>query len=310
MPVQEGPGLRIVSATADDRTATAAASDSTSRRVAGAGLGLRRGLMDALMADAPAEVDFMEIAPENWIRVGGRLGRKLRFFTERYPFMLHGLSLSLGGPSPLDENLLRDIKAFMDEHGIESYSEHLSACSDDGHLYDLMPIPFTAEAVGWVAGRIRRAQDILERRLAIENVSYYAPLDTALSEIDFTLAVLDEADCDLLLDVNNVVVNAINHRYDARAFIDAMPAGRVRYLHIAGHHVEAEDLRIDTHGSAVGDAAWSLLAHAYERFGPLPTLLERDFNFPPLGELLAEVRQIRALQARARQPVPEASAGA
>src|SRR5690606_16816935 len=111
-------------------------------------------------------------------------------------------------------------------------------------LYDLMPVPFTAEAVGWVAGRIRRAQDILERRLAIENVSYYAPLDTALSEIDFTLAVLDEADCDLLLDVNNVVVNAINHRYDARAFIDAMPAGRVRYLHIAGHHAEAEALRV------------------------------------------------------------------
>jgi uncharacterized protein (UPF0276 family) len=298
----------IVSASAADDTQPS--GDPASRAVAGAGLGLRRGLMDALTANPPAEVDFMEIAPENWIRVGGRLGRKLRFFTERYPFVLHGLSLSLGGPSPLDEDLLRDVKAFMDEHGIESYSEHLSACSDDGHLYDLMPIPFTAEAVSWVAGRIRRAQDILERRLAIENVSYYAPIDTTLSEVDFTLAVLDEADCDLLLDVNNVVVNSINHRYDAREFVDAMPVERVRYFHIAGHHTEAEDLRIDTHGTAVGDAAWSLLEHAYERFGPLPTLLERDFNFPPLGELVAEVRRIRSLQARAGAPVAEASAGA
>src|SRR5690606_6823219 len=186
--------------------------------------------------------------------------------------------------------------------------EHLSSCSDDGQLYDLMPIPFTAEAVSYVAGRIRRAQDILERRIAIENVSYYAPTDTTLSEIDFTLAVLDEADCDLLLDVNNVVVNSINHRYDAREFIDRMPIARVRYFHIAGHHVEADDLRIDTHGSAVGDAAWSLLAYAYDRFGPLPTLLERDFNFPPLGELLAEVRRIRSLQAGAGAAIAEASA--
>lgn len=299
--------MRIVSATASDNTASVSAP--AVRSIAGAGLGLRRGLMDALKADAPTEVDFMEIAPENWIRVGGKLGRKLRFFTERYPFMLHGLSLSLGGPLPLDEALLRDVKAFMDEHAIESYSEHLSCCSDDGQLYDLMPIPFTAEAVSYVAGRIRRAQEILERRIAIENVSYYAPTDTTLSEIDFTLAVLDEAGCDLLLDVNNVVVNSINHRYDAREFVEAMPVERVRYFHIAGHHVEAEDLRIDTHGSAVDDAAWSLLAHAYDRFGPLPTLLERDFNFPPLGELLAEVHRIRSLQARAGTPVVEASAG-
>lgn len=275
----------------------------------GAGLGLRRGLMDALLAEPPAEVDFMEIAPENWLRVGGKLGRKLRFFTGRYPFLLHGLSLSIGGPSPLDEDLLRDIKAFMDEHAIQSYSEHLSYCSDDGHLYDLLPIPFTEEAVTYVAARIRRAQDILERRIAIENVSYYATTDTSLSEIEFTLAVLEEADCDLLLDVNNVVVNGINHGYDARRFVDAMPVERVRYFHIAGHLVEAEDLRVDTHGSPVGEAAWALLAHAYARFGPVPTLLERDCNFPPLGELLAEVRRIRSLHAQAGVTAAKASAG-
>ena len=264
--------------------------------ISGAGLGLRRGFIDELMANPPADVDFMEVAPENWIRVGGKLGRKFRFFTERYPFLLHGLSLSIGSPAPLDEALLADIRRFMDEHGILSYSEHLSYCSDDGHLYDLMPIPFTDEAVTWVAARLRRAQDILERRIAIENVSYYAPTDSSMSEVEFTNAVLAEADCDLLLDINNVVVNSINHRYDACEFLEAMPRERVRYFHIAGHYVEAEDLRVDTHGTAVGDAAWALLAQAYARFGPVPTLLERDFNFPPLEELLAEVRRIRALQ--------------
>lgn len=276
--------------------------------VSGAGLGLRRGLMDELIARPPSEVDFMEIAPENWIRIGGKLGRKLRFFTERYPFLLHGLSLSIGGPSPLDEHLLVDVRDFMDEHRIESYSEHLSYCSDDGHLYDLMPIPFTDEAVTYVAGRLRRAQAILGRRIAIENASYYAPVDASMSEREFTLAVLEEADCDLLLDVNNVIVNSINHRYDAKAFLEAMPAERVRYFHIAGHHVEAEDLRVDTHGSAVGEAAWSLLADAYARFGPVPTLLERDFNFPPIGELLGEVRRIRSMQDEAAGAAAEASA--
>lgn len=266
--------------------------------VSGAGLGLRRGLIDALMANPPSDVDFMEIAPENWIRVGGKLGRKLRFFTERYPFLIHGLSLSIGSPAPLDEALLADIRDFMDEHGILSYSEHLSYCSDDGHLYDLMPVPFTGEAVTYVAARLRRAQDILERRIAIENVSYYAPTDSAMTEADFTNAVLEEADCDLLLDINNIVVNSINHRYDARQFLQAMPRERVRYFHIAGHYVEAEDLRVDTHASAVSDAAWALLADGYERFGPVPTLLERDFNFPPVEELLDEVRRIRVMQGR------------
>ena len=273
--------------------------------VTGAGLGLRRGFIDELIANPPADLDFMEVAPENWIRVGGKLGRRFRFFTERYPFLLHGLSLSIGSPAPLDEALLADVKRFMDEHGIASYSEHLSYCSDDGHLYDLMPIPFTEDAVTYVAARLRRAQDILERRIAIENVSYYAPTDTSMSEIEFTNAVLEAADCDLLLDINNIVVNSINHRYDAREFLYAMPRERVRYFHIAGHYVEAEDLRVDTHGTAVGNAAWTLLAEAYERFGPVPTLLERDFNFPPVEELLGEVRRIRSLQqAAGAVPVP------
>ncbi|MEX2495501.1 MAG: DUF692 domain-containing protein [Woeseia sp.] len=275
-------------------------SDGSYRHpVAGAGLGLRRGLMDKLMTDPPGDVDFMEVAPENWIGVGGKLGSKLRFFSERYPLLIHGLSLSLGSPAPLDEALLARVRSFMDQHNIRLYSEHLSFCSDDGHLYDLMPIPFTEEAVSWVAGRIRRAQEILQRRMAIENVSYYAPMASSLSEVDFTLAVLREADCDLLLDINNIIVNSINHRYDAQQFLLSMPADRVRYFHIAGHSVEAEDLRIDTHGSAVSDAAWTLLQEAYRHFGPVPTLLERDFNFPPVEELMGEVRRIKALQLEA-----------
>ena len=269
--------------------------------VSGAGLGLRRPIADKLMADPPSEIDFMEVAPENWIHVGGALGKKFRFFTERYPFIVHGLSLSIGAPSPLNEQLVRDIKDFMAEHGIRMYSEHLSYCGDDGQLYDLMPIPFTEEAVKYVAGRVRRVQDILEQRIALENVSYYTPMDTSMTEADFVNAVLEEADCDMMLDINNIVVNSINHRYDPHAFLLKMPAERIRYFHLAGHYVEAEDLRIDTHGAAVDEQAWDLLAEAYAHFGPVPTLLERDFNFPPMEELLDELRQIKALQQQADQ---------
>ncbi|MDH3619416.1 MAG: DUF692 domain-containing protein [Gammaproteobacteria bacterium] len=264
--------------------------------VQGAGLGLRRPIADQLMADPPDDVDFMEVAPENWIHVGGKLGKKFRWFTERYPFLIHGLSLSIGAPSPLNEQLVRDIKDFMAEHNIRMYSEHLSYCGDDGQLYDLMPIPFTEEAVHYVAGRVRRVQDILEQRMALENVSFYAPIDTTMTEKEFLLAVLEEADCDLMLDINNIVVNSINHRYDAQEFLHAMPAERIRYFHLAGHFVEDEDLRIDTHGNPVDDQAWSLLEEAYGLFGPVPTLLERDFNFPPMEELLDEVRRIKQLQ--------------
>ena len=279
--------------------------------VTGAGLGLRRGLLNRMMQNPPSEVDFLEVAPENWIHVGGALKKKFRFFTERYPFVIHGLSLSIGSPAPLNETLLRDVKAFMAEHGIRFYSEHLSYTGDDGQLYDLMPIPFTEEAVSYVAGRIRRAQDILEQRMAVENVSYYAPSDTSLTEAEFTNAVLEEADCDLLLDVNNIFVNSINHGYDALDFMHAMPSERVKYFHVAGHYVESEDLRVDTHGDAVADPVWELLANAYDHFGPVPTLLERDFNLPPMEELIGEVNHIKSLQAAAadKAPLREVSRG-
>jgi uncharacterized protein (UPF0276 family) len=243
-------------------------------------------------------IDFLEIAPENWIGVGGKLGRELRALTERHPFVCHGLSLSLGGPAPLDETLLARIRRLLDTHGIAVYSEHLSYCSDDGHLYDLMPIPFTDEAVHAVATRIRQAQDLLGQRIAVENVSYYAAPSQAMREIDFINAVLVEADCDLLLDVNNIHVNSVNHGYDAGAFLDALPGERIAYIHIAGHYVEAPDLLVDTHGAPIIDPVWTLLARAYRNFGVRPTLVERDFNFPPLAELIGEVRTIRSIQSR------------
>ncbi len=264
--------------------------------VLGAGIGLRRDLLDELEAVRIPRINFMELAPENWIRLGGRQGKRLRYFTERYPFVAHGLSLSLGGSDPLDEAFLLDVKDFLEMHQIRCYSEHLSYCSDGGHLYDLMPIPFTDEAVTHVAQRIQRTQEILERRIAIENVSYYAAPGKEMDELQFINAILTEADCDLLLDVNNIYVNSINHGYDAEAFLRSLPGERIAYCHIAGHHQEDVDLIIDTHGADVIDPVWKLLDAAYGHFGVIPTLLERDFNIPPLAELLREVECIHAIQ--------------
>jgi len=266
--------------------------------VSGKGLGLRRSLLRSLQPESAGPVDFMEVAPENWIDVGGRFGRRFREFTESIPFVSHGLSLNLGGTAPLDEPFIRRIKQFLDEHKIHCYSEHLSYCGDEGHLYDLMPIPFTDDAVRYVAARIRRTQDILERRIAVENVSYYCAPGAEMSEIEFITAVLEEADCDLLLDVNNIYVNSINHRYDPREFLTALPGERISYAHIAGHYDEAEDLIIDTHGADVIDPVWDLLDVAYAHFGVFPTLLERDFNLPSVTDLHMEVARIGAAQSR------------
>ncbi len=261
-----------------------------------AGLGLRRPLAAALLAAPAGAVDFLEVAPENWIGVGGRHGKAFAALAERHPIVCHGLSLSLGGPAPLDVDFIAKLKAFLDRWNAPIYSEHLSWCADEGHLYDLAPIPFTEEGVRHTAARIARVQDVLGRRIAVENVSYYAAPWQDMPEIDFIKAVLHEADCELLLDVNNIHVNATNHGYDALAFLHALPPERVRYIHVAGHFVQAPDLLVDTHGAAVIDPVWSLLAAAYRHAGVLPTLLERDFNFPPLSELLVEVDAIRASQ--------------
>jgi len=266
----------------------------------GVGLGLRRTMLPELAERSDRlDVDFFEVAPENWIGVGGAYGRRLRELEARYAFVNHGLSLSIGGPGSLDREFLGRLRRFLDEHGVLLYSEHLSYCSDDGHLYDLMPIPFTEAAVRRVADRVGQVQDALGRRIALENVSYYAAPGAEMREIEFLNAVLERADCDLMLDVNNVYVNAINHGYDAREFLAGVPAARVVYMHVAGHYVEAEDLRVDTHGSDVCDPVWQLLGDAYRHCGVKPTVLERDFNIPPLDVLMREVATVRRMQAAA-----------
>lgn len=264
--------------------------------VSGAGLGLRREMLDELISAKPPEINFFEVAPENWIPFGGKLQKKFQQLTEQYRFICHGLSLSIGSPAPLDIVFVKQVKQFLHQHNISLYSEHLSYCSGNGHLYDLMPIPFTEEAVSYVAGRVRQVQDILEQTLILENVSYYAAPGQQMSEADFTRAVLQQADCQLLLDVNNIYVNSVNHGYNATEFLQSMPSDRIAYYHIAGHYKEAEDLLVDTHGAAVIDPVWQLLKQAYQCHGVKPTLLERDFNIPQMSVLMEELEQIRALQ--------------
>jgi uncharacterized protein (UPF0276 family) len=270
--------------------------DTTSDVVHGAGLGLRRSFLNRIIETPSKNIGFYEVAPENWITIGGKSGKQFRAMTERFDFVCHGLSLSIGSTDALDEKLLQDVKHFMAEHHIKCYSEHLSYCSKDGHLYDLMPVPFTSEAVSHVAARIKRVQDILEQKIAIENVSYYAAPGQEMEEIDFFNAVVEEADCNILLDINNLYVNSVNHNYNAEAFLKAIPAQRISYAHIAGHYVEAEDFLVDTHGADVIDSVWKLLGKAYELYGVFPTLLERDFDIPELDQLLKEVDTIRAIQ--------------
>jgi len=268
----------------------------TNSHISGAGLGLRRGMLDEMAQLTRNDVDFLEVAPENWIGVGGRYGKAFSEFAERFPFVFHGLSLSIGSPDPLDEAFVRQVKDFMKQHNVLLYSEHLSYCSADGHMYDLMPLPFTEETVQYVSQRIRRVQDILEQPIAMENVSSYVTLPGSMNELSFMQAVLEEADCRMLLDVNNVYVNSINHGFDPEAYIRALPSDRIDYIHIAGHFDEAPDLLVDTHGAEVKNEVWRLLEIAYKQHGVLPTLLERDFNFPELSELQREVNQIKRCQ--------------
>lgn len=271
-------------------------------QLSGAGLGLRSEFLNQFRHQPADNVSFLEIAPENWLGIGGQRAKQLQYFSERYPILAHGLSLSLGGPAALNESFLHQLKSFFARYDIAIYSEHLSYCTDQkSYLYDLMPIPFTFEAVMYVAQRINRAQDLLERKIAIENVSYYFAPGQEMSELEFINAVLSEADCNLLLDINNIYVNSINHHYDPYDFLAKLPHDRVSYLHVAGHYRQQEDLAIDTHGESVVDDVWDLLAHCYRCHAVYPTLLERDNDIPPLDELLAEVARINMLQADHRE---------
>jgi len=268
-----------------------------------AGLGLRREMLDEMIDSFPNDVDFLEIAPENWLVLGGTFSKKLKQLTQKRNFVCHGLSLSIGSPEPLDIGFVKQLKPFFQKHNIKLYSEHLSYCSGKGHMYDLMPIPFTKESVHYVSERIKQVQDILEMKIAIENVSYYGAPGQEMPEIEFLNQVLELSNCDLLLDVNNIYVNSINHKYDAVEFLKSLPTKRIAYGHIAGHYDEADDLLVDTHGADVIDPVWGLLEKAYEFHGVFPTLLERDFNIPPMSDLLIEVNRIKSIQQAFKSPL-------
>lgn len=272
--------------------------------ISGAGIGLRRGLVSPFQAHGDLNpVQFMEAAPENWMTIGGKAAHDFRAFAERYPMVLHGLSLSIGGPDELNVSFLKALKKFKASINSPIYSEHLSYCTDGGQLYDLMPIPFTQEAADYVADRVMQVQDILGERMALENVSYYLRQpNSEMSEVEFINYVLNKADCLLHLDVNNIHVNSVNHRYDPFEFLDQLPTNRIAYIHVAGHYNEAEDLIVDTHGAAVIEKVWQILAYTYKNYGVFPTLLERDFNYPPVADLLAEVSRISQLQQTHQQP--------
>lgn len=266
------------------------------RSLSGVGLGLRREMLEELKSGIPSEVDFWEIAPENWLPLGGHYAREFAKLTQNHQFVSHGLSLSIGSPAPLDTQFVRQVYEFHQQHGIKTYSDHLSYCSGEGHMYDLMPIPFTPQTVQHVVDRIQQVQDIIGRPLVMENVSYYAAPAQEMTELEFTLDVIRKSGCELLLDVNNIYVNSINHGYDADEFLAALPGEKIAYGHIAGHYNEAEDLIVDTHGADIIEPVWDLLEKAYEVYGVFPTLLERDFNIPPIGELVKEVNRIHSIQ--------------
>lgn len=280
-------------------------------QIHGAGLGLKRELIPQIQSlyNQPliSNIQFVEIAPENWIDAGSKATKQLDWFAARYPIVCHGLCLSLGGISPLNIDFLNQIKQFLNHYHIDTYTEHLSYCTDafqgkQGYLYDLLPIPFTEEAVHYVAKRIRQTQDILGRRIGIENASFYAAAPISeMSELNFLNAVLSEADCLLHLDINNIYVNSVNFNFNPHAFLRGIPHERIIYSHIAGHYQQSADLLIDTHGENVIDPVWALLEDAYDLFGVFPTLLERDSNIPALEVLMAEVNKIADLQHQAIQ---------
>jgi uncharacterized protein (UPF0276 family) len=267
--------------------------------LAGVGLGLRREFIDTFLS-AETHPDFIEISPENWMGFGGRHAKLLAQCVEKAPLLCHGLSLSIGGPHPLNIEFIKQVKTFLQQYQVPIYSEHLSYTHDGGYLYDLLPIPMTEAAVKYVAERILRVQDILGQRLVIENVSTYLMPNAEMTEAEFVREVIEQADCELLLDVNNVYVNSMNHGSDGYAFIQAMPKERIRYLHIAGHEQISENLLIDTHGAEICDPVWELLQYTYQICGVKPTLLERDFNIPSWQKLQYELATIKKIQQQER----------
>lgn len=282
-----------------------------SRPVGGVGLGLRWELLDELL-ERDADLDFVEVSPENYIGRGGYWDAALDRAAARWPVVTHGLTMSLGGTDPLREGYLRDLRAFLDRTESPWHSDHLCFSARGGVvLHELLPIAFKQSEVTRIAERIKRAQDAIARPLAVENVTFYMlPGRCEMSEAEFVAAVCDAADCGLMLDVNNAWVNAHNFGHDVDAWMRTVPLDRVVQIHVAGHEEieeEGDRLLLDTHGADVRDEVLALLERTLERTGPVPVLLERDQQFPPLDVLLDEVARIRRIWERATAARREAA---
>jgi len=257
------------------------------------GVGLRRPHFDAILENHQG-VDFLEIVTENFMAFGGRPRQVLEQARGRLPILAHGVSLSIGGPDPLNERYLAQLAEFLDWLDPPFFSDHLAYASAFGVEYhDLLPVPFSQEALQHIVERIDAVQSRLKRRLYLENPSYYVELPGGeMSEVEFIGEVLARSECGLLLDVNNVFVNGRNHGYDPRGFIDALPRDRIGYLHIAGHDRSGAFI-VDTHGAPISAEVFELYRYALQEIGPIWTLLEWDNNIPSLEVLLQENGRVR-----------------
>lgn len=268
-------------------------------RYLGFGLGLRPTHYAEIL-DGDPEVDWFEIISENYMIAGGRPLANLERVRERYPLVMHGVAMSIASSDPLDRDYLAGLKALADRIDPMWISDHL--CWNGVHgvnLHDLLPVPYTEEALRHIVGRVGEVQDFLGRRIALENVSSYISYRSSeMTEWDFVAEVAREADCLLLVDVNNIYVSAFNHGFDACMFLDAMPAERVVQIHLAGHSHETTYI-VDTHDHAIPDGVWDLYREALKRFGPVSSMIERDDDIPPLNEMLAELAIARTVAGEA-----------
>jgi uncharacterized protein (UPF0276 family) len=265
----------------------------------GFGLGLRPEHYDAILADRPP-LGFLEALSENYLVPGGKPLHYLDRIRALYPLVLHGVSLSIGSAEPLDREYLRNLKLLISRTEPRWVSDHLCWTGVDGiNLHDLMPLPYTAEALRHVADRVRQVQDFLGQRILLENVSSYVSYQQSeMTEWEFLSELATTADCLLLLDVNNVYVNSRNHGFDPHAFIAGLPAYRVRQIHLAGHE-DHGDYVVDTHDAAIVDPVYALYEKTCRRLGPISTMIERDAKIPALETLLAELDQVRHIAALA-----------
>jgi uncharacterized protein (UPF0276 family) len=268
----------------------------------GVGLGLRGALIESIHAGkADGKLAFLEVCPENYMHRGGKLPRQFEAIAERIPIITHGLMLSLGSADPLDADYLRELSGFVARHGTAWHSDHLCFSGQGGALlHDLLPLPMTSKTVAHVVERIARAQDAIGKPLAIENISYYLPVPgepgerELANEAEFVREVCERADCALLLDVNNIYVNAKNFGFDAFELLRAYPLERVIQMHVAGHtRWERFDMWLDDHGAAAEPIVHAMMQWVVERTGPLPVLLERDKSIPTLEVLLEEVAALQ-----------------